>query len=154
MNVAIIFLLLCLNIFYLYQFKTLVIPINIISQKTIATQKLMATFQISVDKAEAFYIAGRITNICPMLLAILAKTESNFSLSAISSKGYKGIMQTPISDKDAHLDILRGAKILKEKLRIANGDLELALALYKGGRNNVAKKQARDVLYHYRNLKI
>ena len=110
---------------------------------------LETSFKLTKKQAGAFYLAGRATNLDPVLLATLAYTESNFRIIATSPKGYKGIMQTPISEGDIHLDVLRGAKILQEKLRYAKGDLELALTLYKGGKNVEAKKQAKQVLAIY-----
>ena len=62
-------------------------------------------------------------------------------------------MQTPYASKKwADLDILHGARILEEKLRLSNNDLELALTLYKGGRNELAKKQAKETMVVYNRL--
>jgi hypothetical protein len=62
-------------------------------------------------------------------------------------------MQTPwASKKWADLDVLHGARILEEKLKLSNNDLELALTLYKGGRNEMAKRQARETMIVYNRL--
>lgn len=103
--------------------------------------------------ATGIQIASDRTGISPVLLSSLLFTESNFRKEAISPKGYKGLMQTPIATMIyPEVDILHGAMILKEKLYLANGNWELALTLYKGGRNPVARKQAREVIRVYNNL--
>lgn len=90
------------------------------------------------------------TGISRFLLASLFYTESNFRNSALSPKGYIGIAQTPYASiKYPEVDILHGAMILKDKIRIANGNIFRALALYKGGDNPVAKKQAKHVIQVY-----
>lgn len=90
----------------------------------------------------------------PILIAALIRTESDFDQSAVSSKGYKGLMQTPVATKQwEDVDILIGCRILEEKIKFAKGDIELALALYKGGNNPAAKKQAKQVLSLYKRIK-
>lgn len=91
--------------------------------------------------------------ISPALIVALVKTESTYKLDVVSSKGYKGLMQTPKATFEyADVDILYGVRILKDKIRIANGNLELALALYKGGNNPEAKKYAKVTLNLYKQL--
>jgi len=64
-----------------------------------------------------------------------------------------GLMQTPwASTKWPDVDILLGVRILEEKLRIANNNLPLALALYKGGDNRLAHRQAGETLRIYQDL--
>jgi hypothetical protein len=48
-----------------------------------------------------------------------------------------------------NVDVLHSAMILKDKMRIADGNLLKAISLYKGGDNPVARKQARVVLQVY-----
>jgi len=97
--------------------------------------------------------ASEDTNINPFLLSVLIFTESNFQMDAKSKKGYVGLLQTPTATKKfADVDVLHGARILKEKLRIANGDLLHALTLYKGGNNKIARKQATQCLSLYRKM--
>ena len=48
--------------------------------------------------------------------------------------------------------MLHGVRILQQKLKETNGDISKALALYKGGNNPVAKKQAKHVIEIYENL--
>jgi soluble lytic murein transglycosylase-like protein len=95
-------------------------------------------------------IASNRTGIGGVLLSTLLYTESNFKRDAISPKGYRGIGQTPTATmKYVEVDILHGAMILRDKLRLTNGNMFEALALYKGGNNPVAKKQARQVIQIY-----
>jgi soluble lytic murein transglycosylase-like protein len=95
---------------------------------------------IAVDKA------ADETRISGYLLICLMKTESNFNKHAISYKFYKGLMQTPEYSGYIDIDILWGARILQEKLKMTKYDLRKALALYKGGNNRLAWKQASEVL--------
>jgi soluble lytic murein transglycosylase-like protein len=106
------------------------------------------------ELALAVHKASQSTGINPYLLVALTKTESRFNYSAKSPKNYKGLLQTPwASMKWADVDILHGARILEDKLRISKGNMEHALALYKGGDNKQAHKQAKEVLVVYRFLK-
>jgi hypothetical protein len=61
-------------------------------------------------------------------------------------------MQTPVASWYSDVDTLHGARILEDKLKFSKHDLKLALALYKGGNNNIAKKQADQVLKIYQDL--
>jgi len=101
---------------------------------------------------DAIATASSSTGFNPALLVALIKTESTFKREAISPKGYKGEMQTPSATRFSEVNILYGAKILEEKMGYANGDLLLALALYKGGNNPMAKRQAKETFNLYRHL--
>jgi len=91
--------------------------------------------------------------ISPALIVSLMDTESGFNKDAVSSRGYRGLMQTPwASAKWPDVDILLGVRILEEKLRIANNNLPFALALYKGGDNRLAHRQAGKTLRIYQDL--
>lgn len=97
--------------------------------------------------------ASNSTGISQLLLASLLYTESGFRYGPISNKGYIGIAQTPYASiKYPEVDIMHGAMILKDKLRYAKGNIFVALTLYKGGRNPVARKQARQVIQVYNSL--
>lgn len=105
--------------------------------------------------AHAVSTASKSTNgeVSPALIVALIKGESYYKENVISSKGYKGLMQTPKATFEyADVDVLYGVRILKDKLRIANGNLEFALALYKGGNNPEAKRYARQTLNLYMQL--
>lgn len=105
------------------------------------------------DLSKAVTNASAMTDLSPELIVALMKTESEFNYKAVSSKGYKGLMQTPWATfKWASVDTLHGAEILREKLRYSRGDLKLALALYKGGNNNQAYGYATETLRIYRSL--
>ena len=106
-------------------------------------------------------LSRAVTNACkasnrqisPALVVSLMYTESGFKKNAVSSDGYMGLMQTPwASTKWPDVDILLGVRILEEKLRIANNNLQLALALYKGGDNRLAHRRARETLRIYHDL--
>jgi hypothetical protein len=78
------------------------------------------------------------------MILCLMKTESDYDRKAISHKGYSGLMQTPGMSGYIDLDVRWGVRILKEKLDLAKCDLKKAIALYKGGNNRLARKQAED----------
>ena len=87
------------------------------------------------------------------LIIALMKTESDFKTTAISVKHYKGLMQTPwASFEYPEVDTLYGVKILEEKLRSTKGNLIKALALYKGGNNQVARREAKVTYELYKKL--
>ena len=129
-----------------------VLPIPITLQE-FSPEVIMVLKELKVPEdrikelASSISLASRITGFSPTLLASLAYTESGFSLTAVSKKGYKGIMQTPYATKKyTEIDVLLGARILEEKYKIAKGDMHLALALYKGGDNPLAHRQAKEVI--------
>jgi soluble lytic murein transglycosylase-like protein len=107
--------------------------------------------------AQCVYTTHQVTGINPKLIVALMKTESDFNENAVGPKNrtkirYKGILQTPTTSNYTDVDILHGVRILEEKLKISNNDLPKALALYKGGDNKVARKQANEVLKIYKSL--
>ena len=119
----------------------------------VALQRIGAPVGKINELSVAVTNASAMTGISPELIVALMKTESEFDYKAVSSKGYKGLMQTPwASMKWADVDILYGAKILQEKLKFSNNDVKLALALYKGGNNETAHKYADETLRVYRGL--
>ncbi len=86
----------------------------------------------------------------PFLFTSLIYTESSFKSDAISVKGYHGLSQIPykIPPKYNKANLVIGAKIFKEKLEIARGDLALAILYYKGYKPDSKRGhlQARKVL--------
>lgn len=103
--------------------------------------------------SKSIEIASNATNINHKILTALMSTESNFKKDAISSKGYKGLMQTKVASFGySEVDTLMGAKVLEEKLRYAKGDMLKALALYKGGNNPLALRYAKNVIKVYNRL--
>lgn len=120
------------------------------SQLEIVLNSLKCPEKKLKEVAQAIEIASKQTKLNPILLACLLQTESGFNQNAVSPKNYKGLMQTPTATfKWTDVDILHGARILEEKLKITKGDITLALTLYKGGNNPVAKKQAHQVIALY-----
>jgi len=117
---------------------------------TMVLNKLHAPKDRIPEMESALRLACSRTGIDGKLLAVLMFTESNFKKRAVSGKGYKGLMQTPSASFFTDVDILYGARILKEKLKLTGGDLSKALTLYKGGDSLSARKQANRVLDIYR----
>lgn len=109
------------------------------------------------ELTNAVYTSHQSTGLNPKLIIALMYTESGFNKNAIGPKNrtnirYKGLMQTPNATHFSDVDTLYGARILREKLKITNQDLREALALYKGGRNSLARRQADHVLKIYKQL--
>ena len=86
------------------------------------------------------------------MILCLMKTESNCDRKAISHKGYSGSKQTPGKSGYIDLDVRWGVRILKEKFEFANYDLKKAIALYKGGNNRLARKQAAEFKRRWRKV--
>ncbi|HZD12940.1 MAG TPA: lytic transglycosylase domain-containing protein, partial [Candidatus Binatus sp.] len=86
------------------------------------------------------------------MILCLIKTESDYDRTAISHKGYSGLMQTPGMSGYIDLDVRWGVRILKKKLELAHYDLKKAVALYKGGNNRLARKQAAEFMRRWRKV--
>jgi soluble lytic murein transglycosylase-like protein len=86
------------------------------------------------------------------LILCLMKTESDYDRKAVSHKGYAGLMQTPGMSGYIDLDVRWGVRILKEKLDRAKCDLKMAIALYKGGNNRLALRQAEDFMRRWKKV--
>ncbi|MCL2046083.1 MAG: lytic transglycosylase domain-containing protein [Oscillospiraceae bacterium] len=101
-----------------------------------------------VDLDAIFDAAAQRYNLPVNLLKAVAQTESNFQINATSPAGAMGIMQLmPATARglgvtDAYepeQNIMGGAKFLRQMLDTFNGDVQLALAAYNAGPNNVQK---------------
>jgi soluble lytic murein transglycosylase-like protein len=131
--------------------SAIVHPINPRPQKTDTLQKAAMKAGIG-DPGEkilqAVKIASIQTGISEPLLLSLMYTESSFNPKAVSNKAYKGLMQIPYSVYYEDANVLIGARIMLEKLKITNGDYYKAIILYKGWSPNhpEGKRQARKVL--------
>jgi membrane-bound lytic murein transglycosylase B len=97
---------------------------------------------ISEELEEIFAEAAETYGVDEKLLKSVAKVESNFNASAVSSAGAVGIMQLMpataaelgVSDSyDARENIFGGAKYLSQLLSKYDGDTSLALAAYNAG---------------------
>jgi hypothetical protein len=106
------------------------------------------------DITKAIHLASDQTNISPYLLCALMFTESNFNEKAVSKKNYKGLMQTPSASMEwVDVDVLHGARILQQKLKLTDGNLFQALSYYKGVKGStLAKMQAKEVLSIYNKI--
>ncbi|WP_394523089.1 lytic transglycosylase domain-containing protein [Lacrimispora sp. JR3] len=111
-------------------------------------QVLKSITNIPANLDAMFTEAANKYGIPEKLLKAVAKVESNFNPSATSQKGAAGVMQLmPATAKslgvanpyDARSNIMGGAKYLKENLERYNGNVELTLAAYNAGSNNVKK---------------
>lgn len=96
-------------------------------------------------------------NVDPLLVAAVVKAESNFNEKAISPRGAYGLMQImpetglwiannmQLKDYkeeklyDNEINVAMGCWYLNDLNTEFNGDIELVLAAYNGGRGNVQK---------------
>lgn len=118
------------------------------------TEQMLRSLGAPSDKvnklAKAVRLASYATGLKEELFVALMYTESSFKADAVSSKGYKGLLQTPTATfKYAEVDVMHGAMILQDKLDQTHGNLLDALALYKGGNNPAAKKYASQTYSLY-----
>lgn len=136
------------------------------NEKERQREKIHRAFQLLWGKAapqpfiEGIWLGAksiRTKEIDPVLLVVLLHTESHGKIDAVSNKSYKGLMQTPTMTKIAEADIVHGAKILDTKLSWTavnpGADIRTALALYKGGKNPQAFRQADEVIALYKRVK-
>lgn len=102
----------------------------------------------STDLDGIFQKASATYGVPLNLLKAVAKAESNFNPDAVSSAGAMGVMQLMpgtaqslgvVDPYDAEQNIMGGAKYLADKLKMYDGNTELALASYNAGSGNVAK---------------
>ena len=96
----------------------------------------------------AVILASKQTGVPPHSIISLMYSESAFNVRAISTKGYKGLMQIPYPIYEENQNTLIGTNILVEKLRIVNGDYRKAYIIYKGWAVNhpEGNRQAEKVL--------
>ncbi len=100
------------------------------------------TTGVTPDMQEWIMQASGQYGIRPGLLRALIKVESGFNPRAVSSKGAMGLMQLMPSTADAlgladpfdpELNIMAGARYLRQQLDQFGGDERLALAAYNAG---------------------
>lgn len=100
------------------------------------------------EAVEAALFVEQRTGLSAPLLLSLMHTESGFKKQAVSTKNYKGLMQIPHAVYYEDANVLIGARILLEKLKLTGGDYRKAIILYKGWPVNSkeGQKQADKVL--------
>ena len=139
------------------------IPIKLAKENLVVTEikndlnKLGAPQSKILELSEAVFTSHQATGLNPKLIVALIYTESGFDKNAKGPPNrtnirYRGLMQTPFTSGFADADVLHGVRILEQKLKFTNYDVRKALALYKGGNNNVARHQADEVLKIYSKL--
>lgn len=113
------------------------------TKKTTSASSMKKTKYDSIFKK-----AAKRYGISESLLKAVAKAESNFNPTDLSSSGAMGIMQLmpdtvrsmgvkdPFDPED---NIMGGAKCLKQKLKEFNGNVKLALAAYNAGSGTVRR---------------
>ncbi len=118
--------------------------------------KLKEQKEYLTDVSKSIKIASDATNINDKLLTSIAYYESKMNSRAISSAGYRGIMQATTHDiyEFAEVDIMRGAKKLEKWIEFRNGNLRYALASYNGGTRppKMSYEYADDVIKLARKL--
>ena len=106
------------------------------------------TVSSPADYEAYFKEASEAYGVSTTILKSIAKAESNFNPSAVSSAGAVGIMQLMpataaslgVSNSyDARENILGGAKYISQLLSRYQGNISLALAAYNAGCGNVDK---------------
>lgn len=101
---------------------------------------------------KAIAIASKQTGLSETFILSLMFTESSLNPKAVSSKNYQGLMQIPSKwaplSRYEDVNVLVGARIFQEKLRMAEGDYCKAIVMYKGWNINHPEgvKQAHKVL--------
>lgn len=113
----------------------------------------------TVDLVSEAYAVGRAVGLDPLLILAVISVESRFNPIAESDMGAKGLMQViprfhteklaVHGGEDAVLDpktnILVGAQILKEYIRLAGG-LEAGLQMYNGAADDPSQGYAQKVI--------
>lgn len=145
--------ILTLPIPFVLQYQSM-IPVK--SQASLVQKLEMKLTKIGgpTSLASSIKFSSERCDLSPEFVIALMQTESNFKSKAISSKGYKGLMQIPYAVYDPDSNILIGCKIFVEKMRLANGDTIKAICLYKGYEVGTKRgiEQANKVLRLYSEL--
>ena len=109
---------------------------------TNATDAYSGSTTCSEDLSAIFDEAANTYGVSSTLLKSIARAESNFNTSAVSSAGAVGIMQLMPSTAsylgvmdsyDPYQNIMGGAKLLAQLSEHYQGDLSLTLAAYNAG---------------------
>ena len=134
-----------------------IVPVGSIIQGENPTKKKLDFLGVKSNTklVDAINFASEQNQISTDLIIALTFTESNFNSTAISSKGYKGLMQIPQPVYYSDANILIGTRILREKINITKGDVEKAICLYKGYPigSERGKEQVKKVVTLYHKIK-
>ena len=150
--------------------KTQTKPLAITLQKEELASKISQKFSISRHQAKEIvnvsFQEGRKHNLDPVLVLSVIAAESSFNPNVRnSSSGAMGLMQAIPKwhhDKMARLgigygdllgissNIQLGAVILKEYLRLSNGNMTMALQKYNGSAKDPRRRYSNKVFSHYR----
>ena len=158
-SVKFILLIVCItSVIIQFNFNKILIPVKKPQDMaTVLIKKDLQYLGVKKDIEDISYainVAKSLSNFSDTLITSILYTESRFDKKAISKKGYKGLAQTPDATmKYADVDVLKGVRILEEKMKISNGNINEAIILYKGGgldkrsaRYKMAKNQMEEVL--------
>lgn len=145
---SVVFMLLLLAmVFVMQEQQKMIIPILI--QNHNATLAKLQTLGIdSKEIAHSIDLASQQSGISQNFLIALMYTESSGNPKAVSNLNYKGLMQIPWPVYYTDANMLIGAHIFNEKMKIANRNIEKAILLYKGYSVGSERglQQARKVL--------
>jgi hypothetical protein len=105
------------------------------------------------DEVKAIYAGFITTNMPHELITAIVHTESTHNPKAMGvvaydGNRYGGLMGTDHPSGYSDVDILKGIRKFYDKLKSTNGNVPTALALYKGGNNPLARKEAAEVMRH------
>ena len=136
MNQLIITILLILALTYQVQdIASLIHPVK--AQETRQNRLQMAAIEMGMGDPgaktlKAIEIASEQTGLSEPFILALVFTESGCNPKAVSRKGYKGLLQIPYAVYYEDANILIGARIFMDKLRITKGNFKKAVIIYKG----------------------
>lgn len=123
-------------------------------------KRYLVSKEAVADFAQVAFTVGDEVNVDPLLILAVIAIESRFNPVAESSAGAQGLMQvipkyhedkipeseTEPSLLDPRLNVLVGAKALKDYMRQSGGDLKSALQVYNGSRGEPSAQYARRVI--------
>jgi hypothetical protein len=137
----------------------------------VLAEALAKRYRVSRESLERFvqlaYAAGRSTKIDPLLILAVMAVESNFNPIAESVMGAKGLMQIipeyhqdklrspgggQVNVLDPEVNIIAGAKVLREYATRTGNDLVAALRLYGGIGSDLENPYPGRVLSEWRRL--
>jgi len=135
--------------------NTMITPIQLNKANNSTLIKLNQVGIKSKEMAISIDMVSKRTRIPQEFIIALMYTESTGNKNAVSCKGYKGLMQIPHNVFYEDANLLIGARIFQEKMKLSNGNMEEAICRYKGYPigSERGKQQAQKVLSLYYRLK-